>query len=473
MRHGTLLRHLLAVCGFPAAILAAACAYGIPEVDPVDIPRLQEAVAAEPGNTELQVQLGMAYFKNRQFEQAREMLQAAVDSGQETGPGMLYLGMTQEEFGNWTQAEAAYSRFLVVGRSEQLKSAVRDRLQLIGQNVLRQRAQEALANEENIGEPTPRSIAVMPFAYFSENEDLMPLIYALSDMMTTDFAVSNALTVLERANIQSLLDEIGLAEDGYADPATGARAGRLLQAEHVVQGVLTPLGTENLRIDTDVLNVPNQSTVASPSQEDELQNLFDMEKQLVFQTIQELGIQLTPAEEQQILDNRAGNVLAFLAYGRGLRERDNGNYAAASAAFQQAQQADPTFQAAATAGQQTNQMAAAAETSTTDLANTASTTGETGTSGGAVAPPPPSVTGATSGGSGAAPPPPTVQNVENGVNPSPTTGVLAGTTGTTGSTGGDTRDDPTGEAAGTDVAGAAPTAVITIIVPRPGGGGDR
>ena len=39
-----------------------------------------------------------------------------------------------------------------------------------------------------------------------------------------------------------------------------ARAGRMLQAEHVVQGVLTTLGQDELQILTDVLNVPNATS---------------------------------------------------------------------------------------------------------------------------------------------------------------------------------------------------------------------
>lgn len=464
----------------------AGCAYGIPEVDPVDIPRLQQEVAADPGNTGLQVQLGMAHFKNQEFSQALALLQSAVDGGDESGPALLYLGMTHEEFGSWTEAQTAYTRYLDVGRSEPLKEEVSNRLQLIGQNLLRERAQLALANEANIGDPTPRSIAVMPFAYFSDNQDLLPLIYAISDMMVTDFAVSNALIVLERANIQSLLDEIGLTEDGYADPATGARAGRLLQAEHVVQGVLTPLGDNNLRIDTEALNVPGQNIVGNSGVEDALESLFDMEKELVINTIRDvLGLQLTPGEEQQIMDNRSANILAFLAYGRGLRQRDQGNYAAAQAEFQQAQEADPTFEAAAAAVVETQALTDASTTTTADLGATAAATGETGTGGGTVAPPSTATTGASTTASTAATATPgqgtagttsgTLSAASDGVNPTPTAGTLNQGSTQQGQSqqqqqAQQERDTPQQESQNQDNPAQTPTAQIRIVVRRPGGG---
>ncbi len=146
-------------------------------------------------------------------------------------------------------------------------------------------------------------------------------------MMTTDFAVSNALVVLERAQIQALLDEMALTSTGYAETTTGARAGRLLRAEHVFQGVLTTLGQDDLQTDADVLNVPNTASAGQLTEAAVLESLFDMEKQIVIRTLREvLAVELTPAEEQAILENRMNNVLAFLAYGRGLREIDHGNY---------------------------------------------------------------------------------------------------------------------------------------------------
>lgn len=329
-------RLLLAV----AAFAVSGCAAGLPQVDPADIPRLEQEAAASPEDTNLRVQLGMAHYAAADYEAARTALQGAVDAGNESGAAFLYLGMVQEELEDWSGARDAYARYLEVGVSSTGRTEVRKRLTLIGRNLLRAQAQQALAREAEItatGALQPQSLAVMPLAFNSEREDLEPLIYALSDMMITDFKVSNALTVLERAQVQTLLDEMALTSAGYADAETGARAGRLLRAEHVVQGVLTTLGGDELRTDADILDVPSSGSAGQLSESAMLEQLFDMEKQIVIRTIREvLGIELTPAEEQQILDNRMDNVLAFLAYGRGLRELDEGNYEAAQAEFEQA-----------------------------------------------------------------------------------------------------------------------------------------
>ena len=422
---------------------------------------------------------------------SRAALQAAVDGGNESGPALLYLGLVQEEFEEWSAARDAYSQYLDVGRSEQLKEVVRRQLTLVAQNVLQEEAQATLAAESQLAdtEVTPRSIAVFPFRYNSSNPDFEPLIYALADMMTTDFAVSNALIVLERAQIQSLLDEMALTQAGYAETGTGARAGRMLRAEHVVQGVLTTVGQDAIQVDTDVLSVPDAASVGTESASDELVNLFDLEKDLVFRIIRDrLGVQLTPAEEQAILDNRTDNVLAFLAYSRGLREKDNGNYAAAQAEFQQAEQLDPGFTAAADEAVETGEIATAETTTTAQIATTAASSGETGSSG-AVAAPTTTTTGAadpagtSDGGAqantgatvGAGTTSQTLAGASQAVNPGPTTTIDLGSTqqsdNKTTQQPAQGRNDAVQESQGQESATSAAQAQIRIVIKRPGGGG--
>lgn len=54
-----------------AGVFVSACAAGLPEVEPVDIPRLEQEIAAAPEDSGLQVQLGMAQFKAGEHEAAR------------------------------------------------------------------------------------------------------------------------------------------------------------------------------------------------------------------------------------------------------------------------------------------------------------------------------------------------------------------------------------------------------------------
>jgi TolB-like protein len=306
-------------------------------------------------------------------------------------------------------------------------------------------------------------VAVFPFQMVTQNDELMPLQVALADMMTTDLALSGALTVLERTQVQSLVTEMALTEAGFTESATGARAGRLLQAEHVVQGAITTLAQDALRFDTDVLNTVQESSAGEATGEDALEQIFELEKETVFQVFQILGVALTPAEREAIGANRAENLQAFLAYGQGLMAMDRGDYTTAGQFFNQAVQLDPGFAAAQQGEAEAEALQEAGANTTEDVA---------GRSEQELAPPTvdvaPDVDVATAGTSTSSTT--ILDNTVSEVVPSPVTVITdLGSTSTGADEQGKNRE-PTKESKGQEGVTPPTTASIRITIPRPGGG---
>ncbi len=345
------------------SVLASGCVKRLPETEPADIPRLEAAVQAAPYDTELLTQLGMAQYRARRLDEAEATLATAVATGEAPGVAYLYLGLTREDREEWSGARDAYLSYLDRGRNDPLKQEIEDRLALVIRQEFRARAREAVAQEEELSResPTPGSVAVLPFRLLTEDPELEPLQVALSDMMTTDLALSGGVTVLERAQVESLVREMDLTDAGYVDPESGARAGRMLRAEHVIQGALAALPEDTLRFDTDVLNTGRGQSAGDAMAQEPLDDLFDMEKNVVFRVLDILGVEITPAEREAIGQNRAANLMAFLAYGRGLMALDEGNFDQAQQFFGQALQADPGFRPAQAAGAETRSLVQASE----------------------------------------------------------------------------------------------------------------
>lgn len=443
---------------FLIPLLGAGCIQRLPDAEAGDVPGLRAQLQERPGDLPLQTRLDIALYKAGQHEEAIATLTPVIAAGEASGAAYLYVGLANEELENWGAARDAYSSYIDTGRFDPLKDQLRGRLALIVRRELQEQARQALAQEAQLSTqpPTVRSVAVFPFRLVSDNEELEPLQVALADMMITDLSLSNGLTVLERTQIQSLLDEMALDEAGFTDDANGARAGKLLRAEHVVQGALTTLGEQGIRFDADVLNTQRGAAAGNMSQEEQLDGLFDMEKAIVFQVLDILGVELTPAEREAINQNRAENLLAFLAYGRGLEAMDNGDFAAASQFFNQAIQLDPGFDAARVQGTQAGEMSDAATTSTTQVADQASA------GAGTVSAPPdatPPAGGADVSG--------TLANVDQGVNPTPTAGTIdLGSTTTSSDTQNQNRD-PVQESQNSDGVSKSTTKIV-IQIRRPG-----
>ena len=439
-------------------LLAGACIHRLPDAAPGDIPALRAQLTAEPNNTTVGTKLGIALYKDGQHKEAVAVLAPVVQAGEPTGAANLYLGLANEELQNWDAARDAYTSYISAGRFNPVKDQLRGRLALIVRRQIQDQAKTALAQEAQLSAqpPTVRSVAVFPFRLVSDNAELEPLEVALADMMITDLQLSGGLTVLERTQVQSLLDEMALSDAGYVDQGSGTRAGHLLRAEHVVQGALTTLGTEQIRFDADVLETQRGSSAGNITNEQQIATLFDMEKVVVFQVLDILGVELTPAEREQINQNRAENLLSFLAYGRGLQSMDRGDYASATQFFDQAIRLDPGFQPARDLGGQAGQMGDAATTSTTDVAASAAGSGTIG------APPDAPAPGVADVGN-------TLANVDNGVNPSPTAGTIdVGSTGGSGNGQQTQQRDPVQESQGSDGVTKNSSAKIVIQIKRPG-----
>jgi hypothetical protein len=172
--------------------------------------------------------------------------------------------------------------------------------------------------------------------------------------------------VLERAQVQFLLDELQLAQRGLVDPATAARGGRLLAAERIVQGKVE--GDEaRLRMQAAVVARDGELTGDPVAEADALRRLFEMQKRLALGIFRTIGIALGPAEQERVMRQPTGSLEALLAFGACLEADDAGDFALAASECQRAATLDPGFDAARSRAALAGQMAAAQELTTRQL----------------------------------------------------------------------------------------------------------
>jgi hypothetical protein len=308
---------------------------------------------------------------------------------------------------------------------------------------------QALASEASLeAEPSPTRVAVFPFVFDGDDPALSPLGYAIGGMVATDLAQVDRLTLLERLHLEELMREIEMGEGDLVDPATAARSGRLLGAGRIVQGRLG--GAESsLALEAAAVRVLAGNPQISPvSEQDALERIFEMEKAVVLGLIDAMGITLTVAERERVLQRRTESLQALLAYGRGLEASSRGAYGEAQGHFEDAVEIDPSFEEAEVEEEITTELIEATEVEPDDVVTGATEDVE-------VPPVPPSeVVGGppvveAPTGDDTSPPPGNPEDV-----PEPP----------------ETRRDPP-EIFGGETIPPLPTVVIDIILKRPGGGG--
>ena len=94
------------------------------------------------------------------------------------------------------------------------------------------------------GKGLKKRVAVLEFSGNSKLDGKVDL--KLSDMLITSLVKSGKFDVIERTQIEKVLDEQKLGMSGIIDQSTAAEVGRILGAEYVVFGVVTSATQQNI-----------------------------------------------------------------------------------------------------------------------------------------------------------------------------------------------------------------------------------
>ena len=440
-------------------LVAVMAALLIPSVMPAQnaaaIARLEKARAARPNDAAVARSLGIAYYKQGKYTEARTHLDQAVRMDPRDGSASLYLGLTAEQQKDLAGAKAAYQTYVRFGRTSRVRRQLEARLAAITRQEIEASAKAAVAQEQQLstqmGQAT--AVAVMPFRFTGTDSTLAPLERGFAELITIDLARSSKLTVVERARLQALRDELALQASGATDSATNVRTGKIIQAGRIVSGVIAAQG-DRLRVQAAITNTQTSRLAGDGStSENTLEQLFAIEKAIVLDLFNDLGVVLTTAERNAIEERPTRSLQAFLAYSKGLKLEDEGKYDEASRSFNEAARIDPSFGAAAVKSAETSAAAVGVNLTATSVeANIAGTpegnVAQQSQQGSA-----PSSSGNTSENSPRA----QVDNINSSAAGGATAGAGAGS-----SSGGQPTRDPLSSATGSE-SGRSTTRVIVIV----------
>ena len=414
--------------------------------------KLEQARQANPSSVAANRSLGIWYYKQNRYAEARTALDMARKLDPKDGVSALYAGMAAEAMEDYTGAKDAYNTYLQFGKTRSVRSDISKRLVALSRKELHAAAKSAIANESRIAQQPGdvNQVAVMPMTFSGTDQTLAPLGRGMTDLLIGDLARSSQVQLLERDRIQAIVDELALAQTGATDAASSVRAGKLVRAGRVVQGAITQTGSRNLTVNAAVLNVASsQQQGRDVTASDVLDQIFAMEKNIALGIFDQLGVRLSAADRTALEQRPTRSLQAFLAYSNGLVASDNGRYDDAAKFFDQARSIDPGFAQAL----QKAQSARAAQQGAA-VTNAKVESGLRGGSEGAAV----AATSTTGIGS-------TLANAVGDINPSAANNVNVGTGGTQGQAPPPARD-ATAEKTGTDQP-AQKTGTVSIIIKRP------
>ena len=126
--------------------------------------------------------------------------------------------------------------------------------------------------------PVKPRVAILYFDY-DKTDELEVLKKGLAQMLITDLAGHPSVTLVERARIQAIFDELKLTEEKKVDPATAAKLGKLLSAQYVLLGGYFAFAGQ-LQINTRLLKTETGVLIPGPGVRGKPDAFFELEAEL-------------------------------------------------------------------------------------------------------------------------------------------------------------------------------------------------
>jgi TolB-like protein len=193
-----------------------------------------------------------------------------------------------------------------------------------------------------------QTLAVLDFDNNSifDRERFEPLRKGLAQMFTSELAKVSALRLVERADLQKVVEEMKLGQAGMVDAATAQQVGRLVGAQNLVLGGFVALGGGKMRIDVRIVAVETGRTVKAEEKTGEENQLFEMVAALNRKLIRDLADKISSEDDAALGELRNVKFSAMLLFSQGVAAEDRGDFMTAREKYRLAVKEDAGFAAA-------------------------------------------------------------------------------------------------------------------------------
>jgi len=184
-----------------------------------------------------------------------------------------------------------------------------------------------LLGAQQRGQDTRPGIAVLPFSnggsYGQGKEDFEALERGIAGMMISELAQNPAARVVERQEIQRILDEQNLGAQGRVDPQTAAKVGKLVGARYTVMGTFIDFYGD-FRVDVRLVNNETGEIIKTESERMQRDHMFDIIRNVAARLMKDANL---PPVQRPAGDQRMGRQVpteALTYYSRALLYQDRG-----------------------------------------------------------------------------------------------------------------------------------------------------
>lgn len=201
---------------------------------------------------------------------------------------------------------------------------------------------------------TRPGVAVLAFKSAAVQPELAPLGKGFQAMMINQLSMNTRIRVVERDELQRILEEQKLGTSGQLDPATLVRVGKLIGARYMVDGTFLTDQQKNMIVTVKAFDVETSQIVftdgSTKGKTDDVMSLIAQVTTLTGTKLNlpQLEPNSAPAREAAAATEKAKKVpfQALLLYSRAVDAEDKGQKADALTLYKQAVAQFPEYDAA-------------------------------------------------------------------------------------------------------------------------------
>jgi tetratricopeptide (TPR) repeat protein len=296
---------------------------------------------------------GEEAYRKGNYDEALARFQAAQRQDPDDAQTALWLGLTYLRMDDPAQAADQWKAFAAKTDDRALAGDVSQHVTILLSEANRRGAQRAIALERQleVARTDPQTVAVGAFRNLGSAQ-YAPLGKSMAAMLIDNLQGIEGIRVLEREQVQALVEEAQLAETGLVETGTAVRAGKLLRAGRVTAGshIDWTSSPTQLKVEALLVEVDDAVELASTSREGRVEEFYRLVPEIATELVPVLArkrVEELPAEQQaRVRNEHTRSLPAALAFGRALDAKDRQDGEEAQRQCREAEREDPDFELA-------------------------------------------------------------------------------------------------------------------------------
>jgi len=159
-----------------------------------------------------------------------------------------------------------------------------------------------------------KSIAVIAFENTMKNPDFEWIGIGFAETITTKLAHVKSLTVVERRQIERVLDEIELGSTGLVTDETVQEAGKIIGAQYLLIGSFQKLDAgsgSQIMVNSRIMKAETTEIFETFMIRGMFENLFDLQEQMAIKISSILDVPLSDEEKSRLAETESASLEAY------------------------------------------------------------------------------------------------------------------------------------------------------------------